>query len=139
MLKIVPFNKELLKDFVYDGVEHKISGPAFGSMAEYYNKLGHSFIGLIEDKAIGVGGIYPLWNGAGGAWLFLNKEARDYKKSVFKILLEYIDMLIKKYEIKTLIVECIDNSIEAHRLIQHLGFTKNKELKMSMYLKRTGA
>jgi len=137
-LNIVPFDKELLKDFVYNGIERKLSGIQICSMAEFYNRLGESYIGIIDEKVLGVGGIYPLWEGAGSVWLFLNQEARDYKKSVFKALLEYMNMLIKKYEIKTLIVECIDDALEAHRLVQHLGFIKNKEIKTAVYLKKVG-
>jgi hypothetical protein len=128
----------IIKSFKYDGIEQKLSGIQIFPMVEFYNKLGDCYIGSIDNEVIGVGGIYPLWNNAGSAWLFLNQKARNYKFSIFKSLLEYTNMLIKKYEINTLIVECINDSLEAHNLIRHLGFVKNKEMKMSLYLKKIG-
>ena len=90
---------------------------------------------LVNDKVLGVGGVFPVWRGAGGCFLFLNKEARKYKKSVFKALLENMNELVRKYEIKNLTVECIDGVFEAHRLIEHLGFKKIKEIKMARYIR----
>lgn len=138
MLKILPYSKELLASFIYDGVEKEISGEQIMPIAEYYAQNGSVYVGLIEEKIIGIGGVYPLWKNTGGCFLFLNKEARKYKKSVFKILLEYMNMLIKQYQIKTLIVECLDDSLEAHRLIRHLGFLKSREIKMAFYIRNQG-
>ena len=135
MIEILPFDKELLKNFVYNGVEREITGEQILPIIEFYANLGTVYIGVIDGKVLGVGGVYPLWKNAGSAFLFLNKEAINYKKSIFKVLVQYTNELIKKYEIKTLMVECIDN-IQARTLITHLGFIKNKEIKMAMYVKR---
>jgi len=137
MFKIVEYNRELLKDFVYDGVELKLFiKDQIVPMLEFYNKLGKSYIGLIDNRVIGIGGIYPLWENFGSAWLFLNKEAGRYKKSVFKILIKYMNSLVREYNLKTLILECINDSPKAHRLIQHLGFIKNREIKETLYFKQ---
>lgn len=138
MLKILPYKKELLEGFVYDGVDQKLSKTQIIDKVDFYNKLGECFIGFVGDEIIGVGGIYTLWEDAGSLWLFLNKKGKDYKKSVFKVLLTYMNELVKKYKIKTLVVECLSDCIEANRLIQHLGFVKNKEFQMNLYLKNTG-
>jgi hypothetical protein len=134
-IDILPFKKELLKNWKYDGTDKEISGSEIAHVIEYYAELGECYIGAVDGKVLGVGGAYPLWQDAGGCFLFLNKEAKNYKKSIFKALLKYMNILVKKYGIKTLTVECIDDSLEAHRLIRHLGFTKNKEIKMALYTK----
>lgn len=132
----MPFEKGLLEGFVYDGVEQKLSGSQISPMVEFYSKMGESFVGLIDGRVIGVGGVYSLWEGAGSAWLFLNKEAREHKASVFKAILEIMNDLIYRYKINTLIVNCLDQSMESHRLISHLGFVKNREERMALYSKK---
>lgn len=133
MLNVLPYKKELLSSFVYDGIESQITTSQIVSMVEFYAKLGKVYVGFVENKVIGVGGVYPLWEKSGGCFLFLNHIAKDYKLSVFKTLLKYMNILIKKFGIKTLIVECMDNSLKANNLINHLGFQKNREFKMNMY------
>lgn len=136
MIDILPYKKELLENFIYDGVEKEFSGTQILPMVEFYSKLGDIFVGKIENKILGVGGLYPLWEKSGGCFLFLNKEAQNYKVSVFKVLLKYMNMLIKKYQIKILTVECIDGNLQAKNLITHLGFIKSKEIKMSFFIKQ---
>ena len=134
--EVVPYKKESFASFTYDGVEQELSGASILPIVDYYSTMGSVFVGKVGDKVIGVGGVYNLWPLAGGCFLFLNRQAQDYKKSVFKALLEYTNMLIKKYEIKTLMVECLDNSIQAKSLIEHLGFIKNREVKLAFYTRQ---
>lgn len=135
-LVLVPFSPNLLHDFVYDGVEKDLSGEDIGQIAEYYSTLGYSFIGYADGKAVGVGGVFPLWKSWGSAWLFLNKEASHYKVSVFKCIVEKLNELVKAYNIEILTVQCLDDSMSAHRLLNHLGFVKSKEMKMALYGKK---
>ena len=132
---VIPYDKKLAEKFIYNGTEKEFSGTEIIPILEFYSKMGASFMGLIDEKIIGIGGVYKLWENAGGCFLFLNKEAQNYKKSVFKILLKYMNALIKQYQIKTLIAECQDNNLEAQRLIEHLGFKKNRETKTATYTK----
>ena len=83
MVKVVEFKRELLKDWKYNGVEKELSGEQVLPIIEFYSKMGNSYIGLVDDKVIAVAGVYPLWPGAGGCFLFLNKECIKYKKSIF--------------------------------------------------------
>lgn len=135
-LVLVPFNKDLLYDFVYDGIEKDISGSDIKDIAEYYSTLGYSFIGYAGGKVIGVGGVFPLWKSWGSAWLFLNKEAKNHKVSVFKTIVNKVNELVKAYNIEILTIQCLDESMEAHRLLNHLGFTKSREVKMSLYWRK---
>jgi RimJ/RimL family protein N-acetyltransferase len=135
-MQILPFDRKLLENFEYNGVEKEISGNQIIPIIEYYASLGKCYIGFIENKVIGVAGIYPLWTGSGGAFLFLNREAHNHKIEIFKILLQYMHELINEYGIKTLIVSCLDDSLEAHNLIKHLGFIKGRETKMAIYIKQ---
>lgn len=132
-LNLVAFDKSLLSEFTYNGVEKDLSGEDIKEIAGYYSTLGYSFIGYIDDEVIGVGGVFPLWKDWGSCWLFLNKEARDYKYCVFKGIVEKLNELVKAYNIKYLTIQCLDESMEAHRLLSHLGFVKSKDVKMALY------
>jgi hypothetical protein len=137
-MEILPYSKKLLENFVYDGLEQELSGSQVNMIIEYYANLGPAFVGMVEDRIIIVGGMYPLWSGAVSAYLFVNKEAREHKIEVFKALLEYMNNLTKELNAQTLVVNCVDNILEAHTLLRHLGFIKNREIKMSLYTKKIG-
>lgn len=132
-LKIIPFRKDIVLDFNYDGVEKDLAQINVADIAEFYASLGTAFVGLIDDRVIGLGGVYPLWKNWGAAWLFLNKEASNHTICIFKCIVNRMDELIKKYDISILSVQCMDNSIEANRLLSHLGFFKDNEIKMATY------
>ena len=135
-LKVIPYDKKLAEKFIYDGVEKELAGENILPIVDFYTGLGSSFMGIIGEEIIGIGGIYKLWEGNAGCFLFLNqKKIQPYKKSVFKILLEYMDMLINKYEIKTLTVDCQDSILSANVLVEHLGFIKTKQVSLSVYNK----
>lgn len=134
-LKIVPFDENLLTDFKYDGIEKSLSGEEILPIVKFYNKMGDSFIGIIDNEVIGIGGLYPLWPSAGSCYLFLNRSAYLHKIIIFKAILKYMNILIHKYNIDTLTVDCLSEEIKASNLIEHLGFTKTKEFKLTMYCK----
>jgi hypothetical protein len=136
MIEIIPYNKDFVNSFVYDGIEKEILGSQIKDMLEFYNRMGSVFMGIVDCKVIGVGGIYPLWGQTGSAFLMLNKKCKEHKKEVFKILLEKMNELIKFYDIKTLTVDCANDILEAKTLISHLGFVKTQETKMSTYTRK---
>jgi hypothetical protein len=133
ILKVVPFDKNLLLNWKYDGIEKEFAGEHILPIVEFYAKMGNCYIGMVGDKVLGVAGMYPLWENAGSCFLLINKEASHYKKSIFKYLLDYTKRLIEQYKIKNLILECQSESFEATNLIVHLGFRKVTETKMMVY------
>ena len=135
MIKVIPYKKELLDGFLYDGIESETSGKNITAIVDYLARQGKAYVGMIDDKVIGIGGVYPLWEGSGSCYLFLNKEAKNHKVRIFKILIKYIKELVDYYSIKTMMVECQNYLPEAHNLLKHLGFNKGKIVKMSFYSK----
>lgn len=129
------YTKELIKDFKYNGVEQEVSGEDITELVEYYSRIGTVYVGIVGGKAIGVGGVYPLYSGMGSCFLLLNKEADKYKKSLYKEFMVKISELVGHYNITTLAVDCLDESDKAKSLIEHLGFKKTRDIKMSFYAK----
>lgn len=138
MIEIIPFDKNLVSDWRYDGIETELSGENIIEIASFYSKLGKGFIGFVDGRIIGIGGVYPLYDNWGSAWLFLNKEAKSQPVGIFKTILERMTELINEYGIKVLSVQCLDESMEANRLLSHLGFVKDKEIKMALYSRING-
>ena len=136
MMEILPYKKGLLKDFVYNGVEAKMTGEAVQDIVDFYANLGTCYVGRADNRILGVAGIYPLWKNYGGCFLFMNKEARIYKKSIFKAILGQMEKWIDIYRIKTMTADCLNNP-EAANLIEHLGFKKGKEVTMKIYTRET--
>ncbi len=129
----MPYSREILNGFVYNGPELKYSGRDIKPIVEFYAKIGTATVGIINGKVIGVGGIYPLWNKTGGAWLFLNREASIHKVSTFKAIVACMKKTIAKYGIERLIVECVDDLPEAKNLLKHLGFKEVGKTILTVY------
>ncbi len=125
-IKIIDFDECYLATFIYNGVEQDVAKDfQIKEVIKNYAQLGECFMIIENEKMIGVGGIFSLWNGLGQAWVFLNKEIIHHKKFVFKEIKDCIDAGKKDYaQIQVL---CAENSFEATNLIEHLGFEK-KEL-----------
>lgn len=134
-MDILAYDKEIFSGFVYEGIEKEYTGPDVRAMVDYYSTFGDCWMGMIDGKIVGAGGVYPLWDGAGSAWLFINPSAAIHKVSLFKGMLEKLNEGIKKYGIRLMFVNCVDNLLQANTLITHLGFTKSHETKMAMYVK----
>lgn len=135
-INVVPYSKKLLEGFSYDGAEVTLSGNQIIPIIDWYASLGTAHVIEINDKAIGAGGCYPLWNNSVSFWLFLNKEAQAYKISIFKEILSYMDDMIKKYEAKAILVNCVEGNLKAEKLIKLLGFYRDKDITMRTYIKR---
>lgn len=134
-IKIVPYSKEIVKDYVYNGVENNLMPKNIIPVIEYYASIGKVYVGIIDNKVIGFGGIYPLWERTGGCFLSLNKEAKDNKREVYCAILDYMKVLFEYYKFDNLIVECLNENPEAIRLIEHLGFKKDKDIKVTTYIR----
>lgn len=127
MIEVIPFDEKYLDQFEYNGVEKKLTaGINIKEVIKTYAEIGDAFIGIADNKIIGIGGIYKLWGDVGQAWLFLNQEARAYKKSTMKALKEYTQALILKNYYKQVQILCLEDSFEATNLAEHLGFKKRE-------------
>ena len=135
MLIAVECKDVYLKDFVYDGVEAKLlKSVDVKELIKFYAAIGDGFLGVIDGgKVIGAGGIYPVIAGGGVGWLFANKEAKNHKKSVLRLLRNGWDEIIKKRNYVSIQAICLADSLEANVLIEHLGF--KKQAKMISYIK----
>jgi GNAT superfamily N-acetyltransferase len=108
MIKVVPYKKELLAGWYYNGAECPMfdgPGEVLARIDEFATK-GRAFIGYLEDGSIvGVAGIF-LENAWGGAysWSFINQEGQ--KLGAIKAILEFEKELVAEMGIKRLQTLC---------------------------------
>jgi len=125
MITIIEFDEQYLDSFEYNGVEKEMlenSGVDIKALIKGYAKNGECWMGLADNKVIGIGGIYPLWEGVAQAWVFLNKEIKQYLRDILNALKTHLEKAIQKY--RRIQIVCLQASPEANNLAKHLGFKK---------------
>jgi len=125
MIKIIPFNEKYLVDFQYDGIEWELAKDFdVKKIIKSYAQISVSWMAIKNEKLIGVGGIFPIWQGLGQAWIFLNKETRQYKKVIFEAIKRYLSLAEKNYS--QIQILCLAKNQEVTNLVEHLGFKKRE-------------
>jgi hypothetical protein len=122
-LKLIKFDEKYLENFEYDGIEKTLLTNCKQSIKEEIKKsasLGEAWMGLVNDRVIGLGGFIQLWEGVAHCWLYLNREIVNYKRDLVLILKELIKQAMEKYH--RIQAMCLANSFEANNLIKFLGF-----------------
>ena len=130
MVNIAEFNEKYLENWIYDGAELSLTkGYDIKNLAKLYARLGDAFMGFIDNKLVGIGGIYPIVPGMGQAWLFLNKLP-DHIAYAFVSIKEYLKLIAKKNNYKKVQIYCVKGNPKITNLAEHLGFKKVTELSL---------
>lgn len=77
-----------------------------------------------EGKVLGIGGIRLINLTTAFAWLDLTHYASEHIKTCYRIISEWMEILVKEHGIKRLQCYCEIDFPEAIRTIEHLGFKK---------------
>lgn len=134
IIEIIPFQEIRLQSFVYNGVEKDYATKLdVKSLATSYAKMGISFMGIVDDRLIGMGGVYQVLPGIGQAWLFVNREVQKYRGAFFREVKAHLDKIIAKMEYKQVNMMCVKDSFEANNLAEHLDF--KKKMDFTLYTK----
>ena len=124
MPKIIPFQKEhlykinLLFDMTSSGKE---------SLGANKDVIGYT--GMDGDVVLATGGVHPMWEGVGEAWLLVGKEGYNKPKTVARytdMLFQHIQEEHKLFRIQAS-VSVLD--LTANRYAQWLGFQKEGIMK----------
>lgn len=106
----------LLSVFEYNGVEAIFAEKVnVINVIKEYAKVGSCYIGIKNGYIVGAGGIAPVWENVGYAWLFLNKEAD------IKTTLKFIREILNKANYRRIHTHCLDNE-KTKNFLEHLGF-----------------
>ena len=113
----------ILSAFTYDGIEAELAeGVNIIAVIKEYAKVGSCYIGIENLHMVGAGGIAPVWDGVGFAWLFMNKNA-DIKHT-----LKICKKVLAESKYRRIHTHCLDNPKTA-RFLEHLGFEYEGRMK----------
>ena len=87
-------------------------------LVDFYYTLEH------EGNVVGVGGIRLITSATAWCWFTLTEHAEGHTKTVYRVLKEWILIMVKEKKIKRLQAHIDPDSPEAIRTVQHLGFEK---------------
>ena len=101
---IIPFENEHAK-FILDQPlnskflelksEHK-------KYAYFLKEIGMSFTGIVNNKPIAAGGVFPLWDGVAEGWVLATEEINNYPITFARVMKQRTDMMIANNSIKRL-------------------------------------
>lgn len=121
--RYAPDYEHYIDEFEYDGIEKELADVFdIKKIIKNYVASSDAYVAIVNEKMIGIAGIAPLWPGVGNAWMFLNKAAKRYIKTIFKKTKEVIEAELS-YRYHRIQALCLDMP-ETKRLIERLGFEK---------------
>lgn len=119
MPNIIPFKKEHLDKI---NLVFEMSGAGKESLGSYEGVIGYT--GMEGDAVLATGGVHPMWEGVGEAWLLVGKEGYEKPTTVAKwtdYLFQHIQEEFGLFRIQAS-VSALD--LTANRYAQWLGFEK---------------
>ena len=119
MPNIVPFKKEHL-DKINLMFEMTKSGKE--SLGSYDGVIGYT--GMEDDAVLATGGVHPMWEGVGEAWLLVGKEGYDKPKTVAQWTDYLFQILQEEHKLFRIQASVSALDLTANRYAQWLGFEK---------------
>ena len=119
------FRRAIQADLDYVG-EHSVSMGCFGEMPEqidFVYTLEH------EGKPLGIGGIKLLNLTTAWCWMDLTEEALNRKKTVYRVVRDWLDILVEDMKLTRLMAAIRTDFEEAIRTVEHLGFYQEAVMK----------
>ena len=131
MLEFRDFDEKYLEDFRYEGVEKRIAlWLDLKAYAARQARLGVAYMGFIDGKLAGFGGIYPLWYGVGQAWFVTNPEAKPYIRQIITYTKRIISATMVAYNFHRVQAYALIDEPKATKMLELLGFIREGTLKM---------
>ena len=117
--------KELAKDAIDEAVK-LADEETLLKYAKYHKDNGSAFTGLLNGKVVCAAGLHRRRGGSSHLWSVFAKSAIVHKKMVFKSIKLMMDCVINSNGIKKIITESRKGFPQSQRLIEHLGFEKQR-------------
>lgn len=95
-----------------------------GVLKDQPSKIDFSYALRHQGKVLGIGGFRLINMTTAFAWLDLTHYAGEHIKTCYRIISEWMEILVKEHGIKRLQCYCEIDFPEAIRTIEHLGFAR---------------
>ena len=101
-IEFIPFENEHAEFILDQGLNSKLLElkPEHRKYAYYLKEIGMSFTGMLNNKPIAAGGVFPLWDGVAEGWVLATEEINKYPITFSKVIKLRCDMLLKNNSIK---------------------------------------
>ena len=88
-----------------------------------------SFTGLVNNKPIAAGGVFPLWDGVAEGWVLATKDIHKYPLTFAKIIKHRTEYMLKNNNIKRLQTSVKADCDVAIRFAKWLGLKQEGLMK----------
>jgi len=129
MLIFRPFEIDDIKEIAKNAIDESVKMADEKTLlkyAKYHKDNGSAFTGLLNDKIICAAGLHRRRAGSSHLWSIFTKSAIIHKKTVFKSIKLMMDCVVEAGEIKKVITESRIGFSQSQRLIEHLGFERQR-------------
>ena len=101
-IDFVPFENEHAHYILDQGLNSKLLElrPEHRKYAYYLKEVGMSFTGMLDNKPIAAGGVFPLWDGVAEGWVLATNEINNYPITFARVMKQRTDMMIANNKIK---------------------------------------
>ena len=139
MFKIIPVEvdnaDELLKNFIYDGVEEAMMRAVYEKNRDPIRDLlthKYAWVGLDGGKVLGFGGLYEVNNKVLDAWVVMSKASYKHKKRILKFCATAIMSAFKHGYVRVQ-ARVLCNLSSAVRFVEFLGFKQEGVLRKALF------
>ena len=103
-IEFVPFENQHAQFILDQGLNSELLElrPEHKKYAYYLKEIGMSFTGMLNNKPIAAGGVFPLWDGVAEGWVLATKEINNYPITFARVMKQRTDMMIANNKIKRL-------------------------------------
>ena len=101
---IIPFENEHAHYILSQPLNSKFLElrPEHKKYGYFLKEIGMSFTGIVNNKPIAAGGVFPLWDGVAEGWVLATKEINNYLITFARFMKQRTDMMIANNKSKRL-------------------------------------
>ena len=130
-IEIVPFQNEHAHYILNEGLNSELLElkAEHRKYAYYLKEIGMSFTGMLDNKPIAAGGVFPLWDGVAEGWVLATKEINAYPIKFSKVIKLRTEMMLKNNNFKRLQTSVKADCAVAIRFAKFLGLKEEGLMK----------
>ena len=128
---IIPFENAHAEYIVSQRMNDKFLelSPQHKKFAYFLKEIGMSFTGVVNNKPIAAGGIFPLWDNVAEGWVLATNEIHRYPITLAKVIKQRTEMMCLNNKIKRLQTSVKEDSKLAIRVAEWLGLKQEGLMK----------
>ena len=130
-VEIIPFENEHAHYILSQPLNSKFLElrPEHKKYGYFLKEVGMSFTGIVNNKPIAAGGVFPLWDGVAEGWVLATEEINNYPITFARVMKQRTDMMLKNNFIRRLQTSVKADCLVALRFAKFLGLKEEGLMK----------